>query len=190
MKRLGVVLILGSLASGCVTTRAQAPIERPTLDVPPAPPRLIEPAPVPEVVQQLEPVEELPPPPVVPNLPRRSPRDTASREPQKPEQKPEPPVVVEPPAPVPQPLPAPALRTPATADAAAAEKQIRDTLGRAQDGLSKVDFQRLSELRKAAYNDAKNFIAQSETAIKDSNFELAKGLASTAEKLVKELQGR
>jgi outer membrane biosynthesis protein TonB len=189
MKRLAAVLILGFLTSGCVTTRAQTPIERPTLEVPPAPPRVIEPVPVPEVVQQPDPVEELPPPPVV-QTPRRSPRDTASRETQKPEPKPDPPVT-EPPAPVPAaPAPAPPLRTPATADAAATSKEIRDTLNRAQEGLSKVDFQRLSEARKVSYNDAKDFIAQAEAAIKTSSFELAKGLASTAEKLAKELQGR
>jgi hypothetical protein len=190
MKRLGVVLILGALATGCVTTKAQTPIERPSLDVPPAPPRVIEPAPVPpEVVQLPEPVEELPPPPVAPSAPRRSQRDT-SREPQKPEPKPEtPPVVVEAPA-TPPPAPAPLLRTPATADAAAAERQIRDTLKRTQDGLNRVDFQKLSTDLRNAYNDAKDFMSRAEVAIKDSNFELAKGLASNAEKLAKELQSR
>jgi hypothetical protein len=192
MKQLGVVLILGALATGCVTTKAQTPIERPSLDVPPAPPRVIEPAPVPaEVLQVPEPVEELPPPPVAPSVPRsRSQRDT-SRETQKPEPKPETPPVTEPPAaPPPVAAPAPLLRTPATADAAAAERQIRDTIKRAQDGLNKVDFQRLSTDLRNAYNDAKDFISRAEAAIKDSNFELAKGLSSNAEKLAKELQGR
>jgi hypothetical protein len=188
MNRLAVVLILGSLASGCVTTRAQTPIERPALDVPPAPPRVIEAAPLPEVVQLPEPVEELPPAPVVQNAPKRATRDT-QRETQKPEPKPEPPPVSEPPAPAP-PAPAPLLRTPATADAAAAERQIRDTLYRAQDGLSKVDFQRLPENRQKFYNDAKEIIRQAEEAIKVSNLDLAKGLATNAEKLVNALLGR
>jgi hypothetical protein len=191
MKQLGVVMILGALATGCVTTKAQTPVERPSLEVPPAPPRVIEPAPVPEVVQLPEPVEDLPPPPVAPSAPRRPQQRDTSRDNQKPDPKPEAvPPVAEPPATPPAPGPAPLLRTPATADAAAAERQIRDTLKRAQDGLNKVDFQRLSPDLKNAYNDAKDFISRAEAAIKDLNFELAKGLSSNAEKLAKELQGR
>ena len=190
MKRLAVVLMLGALAAGCVTTRAQVPIERPSLDVPPAPPRIIEPAPLPEVAQQPEPVGELPPPPVIPNPPRRSPRDTGSRE-QKPEPKPDIAPVPEPPvaaAPAPA-QPAPLLRTPATADAAAAEKQIRETINRAQSGLNGVNYQKLSLERKKAYDEAKDFIISAEGAIKSTSFELAKEFADKAEKLARVLQG-
>jgi hypothetical protein len=190
MKRLAVVLTLGALATGCVTPRAQVPIERPPLEVPPAPPRVIEPAPLPEVAQQPELVGELPPPPAIPNPPRRSPRDTGSRE-QKPEPKseiapvPEPPVAA---AQVPA-QPAPLLRTPATADAAAAEKQIRDTINRAQNGLNSVNYQKLSLERKKAYDEAKDFITSAEKEAKSANFEMAKQFADKAEQLARVLQG-
>ncbi len=192
MTKLAVVLMLGALAAGCMTTRASTPIERPTLDVPPAPPRVIEQAPAPEVVPQPQPVEDLPPPPAIPTPPRRSPRENGSREAQKPETKTDAvPAAAEPQAATPAPVaqPAPVLRTPATADAAASERQIRDTIGRAQSGLSKVNYQGLSQERKKAYDEAKDFITSAEGAIKAANFEIAKEFADKAEKLARVLQG-
>jgi hypothetical protein len=191
--RLACLLAAALLASACVTTRAAAPVERPALEVPPVPPRIIEPAPAPEATTP-EPVGELPPEKPAP--PPARPRPPVARDGSKDTQKPADPKPVElPPAPVEQP-PAPAqntaplIRTPATADAAAAERQIREALGRAQTGLKNINFQRLSEERKKAYNDVKDFIERAEAAIKASDFELAKGLASTAEKLTNELQIR
>ena len=40
--RLGLLLAAGLLASACATTRAAAPVERPALEVPPVPPRIVE----------------------------------------------------------------------------------------------------------------------------------------------------
>jgi hypothetical protein len=186
------MLVLGALAaSGCgvVATRAQAPIERPELDVPPAPPRIIEPAPMPAVAAAIEPVSDLPPPPADPKPIRRSPKE-APRDTQKPEPKPEtvPPVEITPP-PAPAAQPAPQLRTPATADAAAAEQRTRDTINRAQGMLENVNYQRLSPERRKSYDDAKEFIKSSEGLIKTLNFELANEMAEKAEKLAKALQG-
>jgi hypothetical protein len=198
MHRLAVVLILGTLASGCsVATRAQAPIERPSLEVPPVPPRVIDPAPAPEIVQ-IEPVSDLPPPPVDPKPLRRSPRDlnnnnNNNRDAQKPaDAKPEAPAPTEPsPAAVPPNIqPAPVLRTQATTDAAAAERRIRDIVARAQGMLQNIDYQRLNDQRKIAYDQAKNSIEGAEVALKDLSFELAQQLAEKAEKLAKELQTR
>lgn len=194
MHRLAVVLILGTLASGCsVATRAQAPIERVSLEVPPAPPRVIDPAPAPEIVQ-IEPVSDLPPPPADPKPPRRSPRDlNNNREAQKPaDAKPEAPPVTEPPsAAAPQsPQAPPVLRTPATSDTAAAERRIRDIVGRAQGMLQNIDYQRLNDQRRIAYDQAKDSIDGAEAALKDLSFELAQQLAEKAEKLAKELQTR
>ena len=190
------MLVLGALASGCITTRAQTPVERPALDVPPAPPRVIEPAPVPEVVMP-EPVGELPPPPVTPPPPanRTTRGATAPRETQKPDPKPDPaatPVepVQPPPTPPPATQPAPLLRTPATADAPLAERQIRDTIQSAQRILNGIPFQRLSADRQKEYQNVKDFLTQADAALKESNLDLAKGLASTAEKLARELQVR
>lgn len=196
MTRLAALALVSALGSACVATRAQKPIERPALEVPPVPPRVIEPSPLPEVTQ-LEPVSELPPPPADTKPPARRPgRDTASstsNSKEKPAAAPAeaPPPVEPPPQPVPPPQntpPAPVLRTPATADAAATERQIRDALNRAQGILNNVDFRRLSDERKAVYNEVKDFLVQAEVAIKESNFELAKGLASSAEKLANGLR--
>jgi outer membrane biosynthesis protein TonB len=190
MKRLGV-LALALLAPACMTTRAATRVERPALDVPPPPPRVVEATPVPEPLP--EPVE-IPPTPVTPaptTKPRATPRDT-SRETVKPEVKPETPPPPEPtPAqPAPSTAPAPLLRTPATVDTAGAERLIRETLKRARDGLGSVNLTRLSGERKKAYNEANDFIERAEAAMKASNFELAKDLADKAEKFSKELQGR
>ena len=194
--RLGSLLAAGLLASACATARAAAPVERPALEVPPVPPRIVEPAPAPDL-GSFEPVPDLPPEKPLPPAsakPRPSSARETNRESQKAESKPpEPLPVVEAPPSAPPPAPAtaaPLIRTPATADAAASERQIRDTMLSAQKGLSNVPFDRLSGQRKKDYNDAKDFIQRAEVAIKASNFELAKDLAGKAEKLANELQGR
>ena len=195
--RLGLLLAAGLLASACATARAAAPVERPALEVPPAPPRLVEAAPAPDI-GNFEPVADLPPekpvPPAATTKPRpSSSRDATNRDPQKPEAKPtEPlPTVVEPPPPTTpaQPPASGVLRTPATAaDPAASERQIRDTMASAQKGLSNVPFSSLNGQRKKAYNECKDFIERADAALKVSNFELAKELAGKAEKLANELQ--
>jgi hypothetical protein len=194
INRLGLLLAAGLLGSACATTRAAAPVERPPLDVPPVPPRIVEASPKPDFGNP-EPVPDLPPEPPTPPAtakPRPASRDT-SRDPQKPDVKPADPVPApdQPPAAPPQAAaPAPLIRTPATADSAASERQIRDVMQKAQTGLGNVDFQGLSAPRKKAYNEAKDFIDRAEAAIKAANFELAKDLAGKAEKLANELQGR
>jgi hypothetical protein len=194
--RLGLLLAAGLLASACATARAAAPVERPPLEVPPVPPRIVEAAPAPDL-GNLEPVADLPPEKPIPAAsakPRPSnPRDTSNREGQKAEVKPPdplPPVAEPPPNPAPQAAAPPTIRTPATADTAASERQIRDTMQSAQKGLNNVNFHQLNGQRKRAYNEAKDFIERAEAAIKSSNFELAKELAGKAEKLANELQGR
>ena len=194
MTRLAALLILTVLSAGCATTRAQTPVERPALDVPPAPPRVIDPAPMPEASQPPL-VEDLPPAPAPAPVTRpRGARDTAKPEAQKPEPKPETPAAATetapPPAAQPAAAPVPTLRTPATADTAAAERRIRDVLSRAQSGLAVIDYQRLSVQRKGAYDQAKDFIDGAEAAIKASNFELGMEMADKADKLVRELSGR
>jgi hypothetical protein len=182
------------LASACVTTRATAPVERPPLEVPPVPPRIVEPSPTPDT-NNLEPVGDLPAEKPAPTTSR--PRPPASRDPSRDNPKPTDakpaeatvPGPVEPPAAPPQST-APLIRTPATADAAAAERGIRDTLGRTQTRLNGINYQRLTGQLQKAYNEAKDFMERAEAAIKASNFELAKGLASTAEKLANELPNR
>ena len=194
--RLGSLLAAGLLASACTTARAAAPVERPALEVPPVPPRIVEAAPAPDV-GSFEPVPDLPPekpvPPVTAKPRPSTSREATNRETQKPEAKPaEPlPTVVEPPPASPPQSATPVIRTPSmAADPAASERQIRDTILSTQKGLGNVNFNGLNGQRKKAYNEAKDFIERSEAALKASNFELAKELAGKAEKLANELQGR
>ncbi len=66
---------------------------------------------------------------------------------------------------------------------------MRDVIHRANTLLARVDFQKLTQERQKAYNEAKQFVAGAEAAIKDARFELALELAGKAETLAKELQG-
>jgi len=178
-------------ASGCTSTRAQVPLERPTLDVPPVPPRIIEPAPAPDFAGT-EPVPPLPPETTeaadpAPSRSKPAARDATAKETQKPDPKPpDAPVaeqaVLQPPPPV------PVLRTPATADTAAAARQITETIERAQKILEDVDYGRLSAPRQKAYNEVKDFITSAERELKASSFELAKDFAEKAEKYATALQ--
>jgi len=193
ISRFGFLLAAGLLASACATTHAAAPVEKPALEVPPVPPRIVEAAPAPDL-GSFEPVPDLPAErPIPPSSPKPRPQAArdASRDTQKPEVKPpDPGPAPVDPAPAPPPAAAAMIRTPATADAAASERQIRDIIVKTTTGLGNVNFQTLNGDRKKAYNDAKAFLDRAEAAIKTSNFELARELAGKAEKLASELQGR
>ena len=179
------VAALGGAA--CTTTRAATPVERPALEVPPAPPRVIVPIPAPDAPPVLEPVEDLP---VVtgdrsPTKPR-PPRDKP--DPNKPaDVKAEPPV--EPPVQPPPQQPAPQLRL-ENPNGAQTGAQSRDTINRAKALLEKIDRNSLTEPRRKAYEDAKLFAQQAEDALKTSNFVFAKELADKAERFARELQVR
>lgn len=187
MRTLALLLLLGLLAAGCRTTRAAAPVQPTPLEVPAAPPRVVVPAPPPQEASLPEPVPDLPPPPPERAKPRPA---AAAKETPKPDAKAEEVVANASPPPAQTPPPAPVLRTPATADPAAAERGIRDTMSRAQGGLKAVRYERLSPELQKAHDQAVDFLTSAEAQIKAQNFELAKELAEKAEKLVKELQGR
>lgn len=192
-KTLAVIIVLataGFLSTACMTTRAQTPTQRPALEVPPVPPRVIEPVLPPEPTT-LEPVAELPPEPSTnPPRPRSNPAPDKPAEVKSDVKTAETPAEGNPPgSPTPSPQPVGPLRTPRTADGAKAEQQVRDVIHRANTLLARVDFQKLTQERQKAYNEAKQFVAGAEAAIKDARFELALELAGKAETLAKELQG-
>ena len=182
-----LVGLLGIGGAGCATTRAEVPRERPALDVPMPPPRVISPIPAPEA-PAVEPVGELP----GANAPSPSrPRPQRPPENAKPEPKPE---ESKPPDQNQQnqtttPL-VPQLRMPEVSNAAQVSAQVRDTIGRVRAALEKIDYGPLSDTRRKVYNDAKLFADQAEEALKTSNLVAAKELADKAERLAKELQGR
>ncbi len=189
------VAVLPLSAAGCAALSANTkPSDQPAMNVPPAPPRVIEPAPEPLP----EPVAELP---VAPPSPTATRGNRPSPPPSRPpaasaEPKPEQPKPVDPPpqdpAPVPQPPAAPPaqLRTPQTADTGTAEKGVRSTLDRAKGLLANVDYRLLNAERKKAYDDAMRFMRQSEDKLKQGDFVFAQAAAEKAEMLARELAGK
>jgi hypothetical protein len=176
--RAALLILVSLTGAACSTAGAIAPpVERPALDVPPVPPRLVEPVPLPPPPGP-EPVPELPPQSTT--KPTTKPAVGTA----KPDPKVEPPPVEPPPVP-----PTPPLRTPGTPDAAEATRRIREISARAQSILDTTDYQQLNQERQAQYQNAKLLINQSEEAIKASNFEFARNLAEKAERLAKELRG-
>ena len=181
------------IASACAVPLKvkKAPVELPALEVPPPPPRVIEPAPVPD--SPPDPVPDLPPAPTPARPSKPIPPRNTSAEPKQ-ESKPE----VTPPATdtatqtttPPLQSQVPQLRTPQTADGSEAEKNVRATVDRAKSVLGTVNYNPLSNERKKAYNDAKAFIQQAEDALKQGNYVFAQGVATKAETLAHELAGR
>ncbi|MEX1127602.1 MAG: hypothetical protein WEB50_03445 [Vicinamibacterales bacterium] len=156
-------------------------MERPPLEVPPPPPRVVEPIPVPP--PPLQPVESLGP--GAPPAPSRS--RPPAKEAQKPDPKPEDPKP-EPAAPPAQ--PPPVLRMPETVNTAQLTTQIQEAIARSKAILAKVDYRRLSPVAVKAYKESQMFAQQAEDALKANNLPFAKELADKAERLAKELQGR
>jgi len=144
------------------------------------PPRAIEPA----VIAEAPPVEPLPevaPPPATTAKPTARANRTTKPEP---EPKPEP--VEAPPANTPAPV-AP-LRTAATPSGPEATRQIRDTLDRAKAVLNRVDFQKLSDDRKANYKAAQSYIEQGLEALKKDDLTLARSFAERADIIARQLE--
>jgi outer membrane biosynthesis protein TonB len=173
MKRLIVVLslMLAAASAACASVTAKAPPERPALEVPAPPTKVVEPSPKPE-----------PAPDPVPDLPAAAPTNSPrSRPPARPAERTDPKPeaattteAVPPPAPVP---PAPQLRTPGTPDASEGAKQVNDILDRATKTLNSIDVRRFSKTRREQYDAAKHLVTQSQVALKQSYFENAKKLA-------------
>ncbi len=185
IRAAALAALVGLAGAACTTTRAATPVERPALEVPPPPPRVV--TPLPTSPPQLEPVQELGPglPAVAKPRPQR---DTSN---QKPDPKPEEPKPVEPPPvapPVQQPA-VPQLRLPESSGSPQAS-QIQEVIGRARAILNTVSYGPLSAAAKKAYNESKIFADQAADALKNNNLAIAKEFAEKAERLAKELQGR
>jgi hypothetical protein len=83
--------------------------------------------------------------------------------------------------------PPPQLRT---ADSLNTEGTVRAMIDRSRQILATVDYRKLTDARKKAYNDAKKFADQADEALKQGNVVFALGVAGKAETLAKELAGR
>ena len=171
MRRLLPFALL-TLAAGCATAGAQAPIAPQPLEVPPVPPRVI----VPDI-------EEVQPP---------APDPAAARPPQTrtdPPPKPPDTNVTEPPRTVDPPKPAetPRVRTPQTANDEQAEREVRAIMGRAQAMLQNLDYRGLSNAARQQWDTARRFITQADNALKIRNYIFARNLADKAETLARQL---
>jgi outer membrane biosynthesis protein TonB len=185
------LLLLGAALGGglaCTTARAATPVERPNLDVPPAPPRVIEAA-LPVEAPLPEPVGDVPAPPTGGTSRPKPPRDSSGNT-AKPEVKPETPPDPQPVTPIPPAQPPPQLRAPGLASGPETAGEIRGILDRASGMLNNTDYAKLTKTRQASYDTAKRFHSEGEKELKAGNFVLAKELAEKAERLAKELQVR
>ena len=191
MKRLLFCVLLAGLSSACAAAQAKAPADRPALEVPPPPPRMID-APPEAQPTSPDPVGEVPPASPVPppkSRPAPSSRETPRTEPKPPETPP----AEQPAAPPATPAPAPAvpqLRPPGAGSGPEAAKQVRDLIDRAQKGLNSVDYRHLNTAQQGQYNTAKLMLTNAEEHLKGSNFDIARELADKANRIATELQGR
>ena len=177
---LRAALVIVPVAVGgtaCRTVRAAEPIERPALEVPPPPPRVIIPLPGPNVPPRLEPVEELPT--TTDKSPTRPRPNRDKPDPNKQDPKIEP---VEPPnQPAAPATPPPRLENP---NSAQLSTQVREALARARAIIDGIDRNSLtSEPRRKAYDQAKLFAEEAEDAIQKNNLVYAKEVADKAERL-------
>jgi outer membrane biosynthesis protein TonB len=188
MKRL-VLLLLTIGLSACASGRAQVIEDRPTLAVPPVPPRTIEaqpPVEPPAAEPIVEPVPPLPPAPKP--RPNRSASNSNTTEPKpdpKPEQTGEAANAAAPNSP-----PVAALRTPSTPSGPEATRQVKEALQRTNGILSKVDYQKLSTEKRENYDMAKAWMQQADDAIKKDDLRLALSFAERAENIAKQLESR
>jgi hypothetical protein len=185
MKRI-LLLILLVPAFACATTQAKSPADRPTLEMPPVPPRVIDAAPPEAAPPELVGEPPAAPAPAPPPRPRNQPppRELAKPDP-KPETAPVEQTVAAPPAPA-----LPQLRTPGTPEGPEASRQVGDVVERARKMLASIDYKRLTAARRAEYESARLTITQSESALKSGKFDIALNLAEKAERIAKELQAR
>jgi hypothetical protein len=178
------MLLLVAMVSGCARARAKTVPTIPPLDMPPPPPRVIQPIQTETEVQEPLPAPEEPrrpqPPPV---RPRPSPSADANR-----------PAEPPPPAPVPAapagpPSPNTVLQTTPTAEQGEVERGIRATMTRAMAVLNRVDYRILNADARSQYDTAKRFVQQAEDAIRMKNLPFAKNLADKAAALAAQLGG-
>jgi hypothetical protein len=180
---LAAALFLGGAAVGCAKAQARTQPDRVALEVPEAPPRLIEPLPSEPILDEADAVAAMPPvsPPAAP-APPRPPREPAPR----PEPEPPPAVRTEA-APA---RPAPRLRTADSASDVEAERKLRDALTRASRDLDNVNPAALNADARAQYETAQRFIAQANEGLSARNYVFAGYLVDKAQTIATALLGR
>lgn len=180
-----VVIALAAVgASGCTKARAQALPDVP-LDVPSAPPRMVE-------------IRDPEQPPIIPLQPDSPPQNTPVR----PRPTPTPrtdnrPAEARPEAPDPPRqadeagrTPTPTLQTTPTQQDSEAERRVRAQLSQATTDLNRINIQALNSDARLQFDTARRFVTQAEDAIRARNLVFAANLAEKAAALASQLSGR
>ena len=183
----GALATLGLSVGACAHAQAKTIVELPALEMPPAPPRVVEvvePPPTPQVALPEEPVPNLRP------RPTPAPRVENARpaEPAKTEQ-----VATEPVKPVdegPKPPASTALQTTPTQREGEVERGVRILIAQAMNDLNRVNYQALNAGARNQYDTAKRFATQAEEALRARNLVFANNLADQAAALAAQLLGR
>lgn len=175
------LLVLSLVAGGCRRPPVQTIPPMPNLDVPPPPPRTVEPADA-----------QVPPPVPLVDVPARTverPRVAVPppvRDP-KPEPKAEPPAESKP---AEDTRPATTLQTTPTDREAEVERRVRSVLQTATAALSRIDYRKLNPDVQLQYDTAKSFVRQAEEALVSKNLVFAQTMAEKAATLASQLAGR
>ena len=188
-RRTTLLFVLATAAgSACITGRAQTPTDRPALDVPDPPARVVAQVPAPEPTPApIDPVDDLGAA-NKPASPTRTNKPPVRPDPPKADPKPEtPPATTDPPQTAP---PTPQLKLPGAADQDVVSRQLRDQVERTRRTLGAINRARLPARLQRTYDDAQGFVKQAEDALNARNLVFAKELADKAERLAKELQSR
>jgi len=162
-------------------------VELPPLDMPAAPPRVVEATePQQPAVVSLpdEPRTNLP---ARPTTPAQKPADQRASEPPKPDQ-----IATEPPRPVDEPpktAPPTTLQTTPTQREGEVERRVRILIAQAQNDLNRVNYQALNVDARNQYDTAKRFATQAEEALRARNLVFASNLADKAAALAAQLLG-
>lgn len=187
MKAIALLIVVGAVVplTACASAVAKAPPDRPTLEVPAPPTRVVDPSPRPEPMP--EPVPDLPPPSPPSARTAKPPVREPARTDPKTEASPSTETPAAPTAPV---APAPQLRPANTPDAGEAAKQAQTAIEHAKQALNSLDSKNLRKSQQPVYQDAKRMLVTAEEALKKSDFDNAKKLAEKVESTARELGAR
>ena len=189
MRAIVLLIVVGVLTplAACASAAAKAPPDRPTLEVPSPPTRVVDPSPRPEPTTTPEPVPELPPA----NPPNTRTAKPPVREPARPDSKSDAtPPTETPAAPVAPVSPPPQLRPANTPDAGEAAKQAQTAIEHARQTLNSLNAKQIRKDKKPVYDDAQRMLASADEAFKKSDFDNAKKLAEKVESTARELGAR
>jgi len=181
-----IAALTGVSAISCAHGQANTIVELPPLDMPAAPPRIVE--------------ANEPQPPAVVSLPDEQqtnlPRPAAAQRPadaQRPAEPPKPDQIVtdQPASQEPSKTPPPTtLQTTPTQREGEVERRVRVLVAQAMNDLNRVNYQALNVDARNQYDTAKRFATQAEEALRARNLVFASNLADKAAALAAQLLGR